>query len=125
MPGPVSQSNPGPSGAYKPPDDHTIYCAFCGHAYPPGTPTSRSRVLANHIRKCPKHSIGKELRWLRKACKQLFAATTPFLYEAEGEADFRHPTWNPEAHTDLTVTIAECRALDEARKALDRIMRRR
>jgi len=53
----------------------------------------------------------------------LFAATTPFLYEAEGEADFRHPTWNPDAHADLTVTIAECRALDEARKALDRIVR--
>jgi len=55
MPGPVSQS-------YEPPKNHTVYCAFCGHPYPPGTPTSRAAILAEHIEVCPEHPIGAKLR---------------------------------------------------------------
>ena len=52
MPGPVSDS-------YQVPDDNTVFCAFCGQAYPEGTPTSKAKILEEHIRKCPKHPVTK------------------------------------------------------------------
>lgn len=39
-----------------------LTCAFCGHQYPPGTPPSKHEALTEHIRVCPEHPIGKELR---------------------------------------------------------------
>lgn len=35
----------------------TITCAFCGHEYPPGTPTSQADLLSQHIRVCAKHPM--------------------------------------------------------------------
>ncbi|MCK9596683.1 hypothetical protein M0R19_05825 [Candidatus Pacearchaeota archaeon] len=34
-----------------------ITCVYCGHAYPPGTQTSRRKVLYEHIKICPKHPL--------------------------------------------------------------------
>lgn len=42
--------------------DKVLRCAFCGHEYPEGTPTHKAQALSDHIRVCPEHPIGKELR---------------------------------------------------------------
>lgn len=45
--------------------DKVLRCAFCGFAYPDGTPTHKHESLAAHVRVCTKHPVGKELRALR------------------------------------------------------------
>jgi hypothetical protein len=47
-------------GAQK--KDQVIRCAFCGHAYPPGTPTHQADLLTEHIAVCEAHPVGKKLR---------------------------------------------------------------
>ena len=32
-------------------------CAFCGTAYPPGTPDTQHALLTAHVRVCPKHPM--------------------------------------------------------------------
>lgn len=44
----------------------------------------------------------------------LLAACRPVLAEANERADYMHDTWNPEAHVELTLTIAELRAIRAA-----------
>ena len=44
----------------------------------------------------------------------LIEAAKPILQEMKDKADFNHKTWNPDAHVEITVTIAECRALQLA-----------
>lgn len=34
-----------------------LTCAFCGMAYPPGTPESNDAALTAHVRVCPKHPM--------------------------------------------------------------------
>lgn len=36
-----------------------INCVYCGHRYPPGTPGVMSKILYEHIKKCPKHPLAK------------------------------------------------------------------
>lgn len=36
-----------------------LTCAYCGHAYPPGTPPSSEEALSKHIESCPKHPMAK------------------------------------------------------------------
>ncbi len=50
-----------------------LTCAFCGQAYPDGTPTHKHEALSAHIRVCEKHPIGIENRALRRALS--FAAS--------------------------------------------------
>lgn len=40
-------------------------CAFCGVIYYDGTPTDKHEALAAHIRECPEHPVGAEVRRLR------------------------------------------------------------
>lgn len=40
-------------------DTQTLTCVYCGHAYPPGTPTHGSEVLTAHIEVCEKHPARK------------------------------------------------------------------
>ncbi len=35
----------------------TLTCIYCGHAYPPGTPSHGAQVLTDHIRVCEKHPM--------------------------------------------------------------------
>jgi len=35
----------------------TLTCVYCGHAYPPGTPTHGSDELTAHIKVCTKHPM--------------------------------------------------------------------
>jgi hypothetical protein len=37
--------------------ENTLTCVYCGHAYPPGTPTHGSSVLTEHIKGCEKHPM--------------------------------------------------------------------
>lgn len=37
----------------------TVTCAFCGQAYPPGTPTSGTEAMAAHVRLCQSHPMRK------------------------------------------------------------------
>lgn len=34
-----------------------LTCVYCGHAYPPGTPSHGADVLTEHISQCEKHPI--------------------------------------------------------------------
>lgn len=38
-------------------EQRTLTCAFCGQAYPPGSPTHGAEVLAAHVRICEKHPM--------------------------------------------------------------------
>ena len=44
----------------------------------------------------------------------LVEACTPIITEARSKADFENSTWAEDAHVELTVTIAECRAMEAA-----------
>lgn len=37
----------------------TVTCVFCGHVYPPGTPSSNHAALFAHVEECPKHPMRK------------------------------------------------------------------
>lgn len=34
-----------------------VTCVYCGHAYPPGTPTANHPLLTEHIAQCEKHPM--------------------------------------------------------------------
>jgi hypothetical protein len=51
--------------------DKVLRCAFCGQPYPDGTPDHKSEALAEHIRQCPEHPVGKENRELRAEVERL------------------------------------------------------
>lgn len=48
------------------------------------------------------------------ASPDMYAALQPVLTEAKQRADYMHDTWNPDAHVELTLTIAELRAIHAA-----------
>jgi hypothetical protein len=37
-----------------------LTCAFCGYAYPPGTPSSNVETLTKHVAVCPEHPMAKD-----------------------------------------------------------------
>jgi hypothetical protein len=37
--------------------NNDTYCAYCGHAYPRGTPKARNAALTAHIKVCPEHPM--------------------------------------------------------------------
>ncbi len=47
--------------------DQVLTCVYCGHAYPPGTPTSNHDLLTEHIAKCPAHPMHGVTSALREA----------------------------------------------------------
>lgn len=53
-------------------DTRILTCVYCGEEYPPGTPTHGSKVLTEHIKKCPKHPMSELLEvaelFLSDAC---------------------------------------------------------
>jgi hypothetical protein len=49
-----------------------LTCAYCGMAYPEGTPPHGSKVLTDHIKVCEKHPMYK----LRKALADMVGAST-------------------------------------------------
>jgi len=64
MPGPVSDPYPTPSD-----EPQTLHCAFCGQAYPPGTPPSQHQRLTEHINQCPKHPVRLDLIGVLRAMR--------------------------------------------------------
>lgn len=34
-----------------------VYCVYCGHEYPTGTPQAKAKVLTDHISTCEKHPM--------------------------------------------------------------------
>lgn len=38
-------------------DNRALTCVFCGHVYPPGTPSSNHDALAAHVAECPEHPM--------------------------------------------------------------------
>jgi hypothetical protein len=69
--------------------DRTLTCAFCGLAYPEGTPTHKHEALTAHIRACPEHPIGKENRDLtsKLADAEKRVEDLELLVRACGEGD--------------------------------------
>lgn len=51
-----------------------LTCAFCGEAYPPGTPTDNHEALTAHVRVCAKHpmrEVERERDEMRKLLSRL------------------------------------------------------
>jgi hypothetical protein len=38
---------------------NVLTCIFCGHAYPPGSPTHGADVLTEHVKVCEAHPMAK------------------------------------------------------------------
>ena len=38
-------------------EERVLTCVYCGHAYPPGSPSHGSEVLTEHIKTCPRHPM--------------------------------------------------------------------
>ena len=53
MPGPISDSYPGPPSSKR--ARNVTTCVFCGHEYPAGTPRSQAKLLYDHVAICEKH----------------------------------------------------------------------
>lgn len=48
-------------------------CAFCGQAYPPGTPQTQHELLSAHIRVCTKHpmrEVEAKLATIQALCQE-------------------------------------------------------
>jgi hypothetical protein len=41
---------------------NVLTCVYCGHAYPPGSPTHSAEVLTAHVAECPKHPMAAVIR---------------------------------------------------------------
>lgn len=59
-------------------------------------------------------ALARRLEVATDECDKLCRAAMPFLQEAAQKADYLTNNWNPDAHVELTVTIAELRALHSA-----------
>ncbi len=54
--------------------ERVLTCAFCGEAYPPGTPESNHEALTEHVRVCTKHPMREaeaEIARLRQEIQDL------------------------------------------------------
>ncbi len=88
----------------------TITCVYCGHAYEPGTPTSRHERLTAHIKICEKHPMREaeaKIRLLRDALVGLVGASTAAELDAI-EAGMRMA---PAPEADKAVAINAIHAL--------------
>lgn len=63
--------------------DKVLRCAFCAQPYPDGTPEAKSQILADHIRVCEVHPVGRENRELRERLRQAEACQDAFTKWAE------------------------------------------
>ncbi len=60
--------------------ERVLTCAFCGEAYPPGTPESNDAALTAHVRVCAKHpmrEVEAELARLRGAAAAVVLSCEP------------------------------------------------
>ncbi|MFC1707501.1 hypothetical protein ACFL59_11925 [Planctomycetota bacterium] len=80
MPGPVSQSHPGPPEAPE-----ILTCAFCGEEYPPGTPRSQHELLTEHVHQCAAHPLNERIRELEKVKERFAEEATDILSELSWE----------------------------------------
>jgi hypothetical protein len=46
-------------------EERVLTCIYCGHAYPPGSPTHGAEVLTEHAMTCQKHPLATAVRALR------------------------------------------------------------
>ena len=58
--------------------ERVLTCAFCGEAYPPGSPTHGVQVLTVHIKSCPKHPI-RRIEEKLKVAEQVVSAAHDYL----------------------------------------------
>ena len=55
-----------------PRSEDITYCAYCGQAYPRGTPKFNNPALTAHIRVCPAHPMRKLEKLLHLASNALY-----------------------------------------------------
>lgn len=64
--------------------ENVLTCVYCGHAYPPGSPTHGAAVLTAHIKVCPQHPLRAAealIADLLKALKKLERVSSAFTHE--------------------------------------------
>jgi hypothetical protein len=70
--------------------DKVLRCAFCGQPYLDGTPDHKSEALAEHIRQCPEHPVGKENRALREEEQRIHVSLICILSGTEAYKETTH-----------------------------------
>jgi len=78
-------------------ENKTIHCAFCGQAYPDGTPESKHERLAAHIRECSQHPLKPLIEAAR------FALT--HSHGALGEDAYAEISWEALDRLEKAVTV--------------------
>lgn len=76
----------------------------------PDSVTSVAIVMGNHTSKNVTEANAK----LIAVSPDLLASCLPVLREASNREDYMHDSWNLDAHVELTLTIAEIRAIRAA-----------
>lgn len=63
----------------EPESESVVTCVYCGHAYPPGSPTHGAELLKQHIAECPQHpmaNLKRKYDRIRKALEGFVGAST-------------------------------------------------
>jgi len=100
-------------------DSRVITCAFCGHEYPPGTPTSNNEALVKHVRVCTKHPIGLENRGLETEIEKLSAENLELMNSQEwaiGEMNTAH-----KAKKELEIEVERLKGYEKFEVFVDMI----
>lgn len=82
----------------------TLTCVYCGHAYPPGTPSHGSNVLTAHIKVCPSHpmrALEEENTRLEAELKR-FKAQPQEISPSKVVEDLQVLGWNRELREQVT-----------------------
>lgn len=56
--------------------DRVLRCAFCGQAYPPGTPETQADALTAHVRECKRHPLRAEIEGLVAGIRRAATASS-------------------------------------------------
>ena len=99
--------------------ERVLTCAFCGAAYPPGTPASNSLQLTAHVLVCERHpmrAVERALADLRAAVQDEWAAAATCNTALDRQEYAREEVWSlsPEARAER---------LDAARASVDHARR--
>lgn len=62
--------------------ENVLTCVYCGMAYPEGTSPSRTKVLTDHIKVCPKHPMRRAEETITKV-RQAVGGLGLAFFEAE------------------------------------------
>lgn len=69
-------------------DARVLTCAYCGTAYPPGTPASNATALNEHVRACTKHPL-RQAEAVAKRLRDIAANAIDHVNDGDMRAELR------------------------------------